>query len=1090
MAITSRPQFQKYLIVFIVCCQLIFAMKSSADEKSVVYVQLGHRHQLFSVAFSPDGKKIASGSGDHTVKLWDVTSGREINTLTGHTSGVRKVSFSPDGGKIFSACSEEMKLWDTETFKEIKTFRYTENNGHADLSHDGKVIVSASEHSLKTLDVKTGHEINGIKTNGRIDFIKISPNGNMIAGIVTVHPTRYLYLWDAKTGKQIHSLKRIEGLIYSLEFSPDNNLIASAAEDGLDIWDTKSRRNIKSLKDRQSFCLAFSPDGQSLAYLHDRAEINLLNLKTGKDLRTFKWSPSSSCDDGPCLFMSLAFSQDGKTLAAGDNDNTIKLWNVGTGNQIKSLQGHSAGIDYVSFASSSRTVAFASGGGENKIKFWDIESATAGKTINGASRPVFSPDGRFLVFNGNGGIKVLDVKTNKEVKTLDGRHYGDIKFSPSGKLLAYGNAGFLSIYDAENWRKIHTLKASVSALSFSPNSKWLASANLEGVVHIWDLQSGRFIKKMQDSPPFENTIFCIQFSSDGNSLASAGGGNIIKIWDIKTGKKIKTLEGHKKDSGIKSLAFSPHAKILASASSDFTIKLWDTDTGKELRTCKGHLGEVNSIVFSDNGKMLISGSNDSTSRLWNVHTGEEIAQMVIFDNNEWIAITPEGYYNSSLNGHQYLNIRMGNKVYGIDQFYDVFYRPDIVMAKLKSEDIKPLITLTIDDAIKNPPPEVDFTSVPSDSTTPKVKVCYQAKNTGGGIGEVRLFHNGKLIQSDGFYKDVAKTGGKIRLASLDSKSIREDMRGIVVRSKIDISSIASKAKRDIVKDCVFVDAVPGENEVSVSAFNKDNTVQSYMKTTGFKANIKAEDSHLYVLIVGIDQYNDQSVNLKYAVKDARGIKDKLLGQSATLYKPENIHAVVLTDKEATKANIQSQISMLAKKIKPADSFVLFVAGHGVLLQNQYFMLTHDFDGNLNDKSMISSNEIVETSKQIKSLSQLFIFDTCHAGGVDYIVCGLYDARMSVLAKKMGLHIYASANDKQAAMDGYKGNGLFTHTLLEGLKNKKEADKNNDGAVSLVELGGYSKQATTNISKEIGHSQTPLIINFGKDQSVYKLQNVR
>jgi len=107
--------------------------------------------------------------------------------------------------------------------------------------------------------------------------------------------------------------------------------------------------------------------------------------------------------------------------------------------------------------------------------------------------------------------------------------------------------------------------------------------------------------------------------------------------------------------------------------------------------------------------------------------------------------------------------------------------------------------------------------------------------------------------------------------------------------------------------------------------------------------------------------------------------------------------------------------------------------------------------------------------------------------VDYIVSGLYDARMSVLAKKMGLHIYASANDKQAAMDGYKGNGLFTYTLLDGLNNKKEADKNNDKKVSLIELGEYSKMTTTDISKKIGHTQTPLIINFGKDNPVYNLR---
>jgi len=126
------------------------------------------------------------------------------------------------------------------------------------------------------------------------------------------------------------------------------------------------------------------------------------------------------------------------------------------------------------------------------------------------------------------------------------------------------------------------------------------------------------------------------------------------------------------------------------------------------------------------------------------------------------------------------------------------------------------------------------------------------------------------------------------------------------------------------------------------------------------------------------------------------------------------------------------------------------------------------------------------SKKIKSLSQLLIFDTCHAGGVDTIVNGLYDARMSVLAKKMGLHIYASASDKQSAIDGYKGNGLFTYTLLDGLNNNREADRNKDGLITVVGLGEYSKKATSRISKEVGHSQTPLIINFGRDNTIYKL----
>ena len=204
-----------------------------------------------------------------------------------------------------------------------------------------------------------------------------------------------------------------------------------------------------------------------------------------------------------------------------------------------------------------------------------------------------------------------------------------------------------------------------------------------------------------------------------------------------------------------------------------------------------------------------------------------------------------------------------------------------------------------------------------------------------------------------------------------------------------------------------MDAIAGENEISITAFNKDNTVQGYMQTAKFNSTIKQEDANLYILSIGIDQYKDSTINLKYAVKDSTDIKEKLLKQAETLYKPRNIHHMILSDKDATKQNITNKITELSKMIKPNDSFILFVAGHGILLQNQYYMLTSEYDGNVNDGTMISSNEIVEISKKIKSLSQLFIFDTCHAGGVDYIVSGLYDARMSVLAKDRASHICIS-----------------------------------------------------------------------------------
>jgi len=229
------------------------------------------------------------------------------------------------------------------------------------------------------------------------------------------------------------------------------------------------------------------------------------------------------------------------------------------------------------------------------------------------------------------------------------------------------------------------------------------------------------------------------------------------------------------------------------------------------------------------------------------------------------------------------------------------------------------------------------------------------------------------------------------------------------------------------------------------------------------------------------------VTEKQGLAEALVVKEKLLSQATTLYPLGRVHQEILLDDKAGKENILATLNGFAKVIRPSDGFILFVAGHGVLLQNQYYMLTYDYAGTLSPATLISSNEIVEMSKNIRSLNQLFIFDTCHAGGVDYIVSGLYDARMSVLAKKMGLHIYASANSVQEAMDGYKGNGLFTHTLLDGLNNKKEADTNKDKAISIIELGEYSKYKTTEISRKLQHSQTPFIINFGKDHQVYRLQ---
>ena len=768
------------------------------------------------------------------------------------------------------------------------------------------------------------------------------------------------------------------------------------------------------------------------------------------------------------LAMRLAVSPKNNLVMVGSTYHSFNLWDLSSGQKLKSFKmsssfiGSAYWVEVYFFPDGTKALS-----SRTSIKIWDIATGREVKEISKFVGDVaISPDARFALIVGPDSataLNILDLNTGEIIKKLKGH-------SDSG------------------WR------GTLYSVDISPDGKYGISSSFDKTVRIWDLKTGQELRRLigHEGSFREGMVNYVKFSPDGKYALSGGSDKTLRLWDVETGNLIRTFRGH--TDVIYSVAFSSDGKLALSSSWDATVRLWDVATGESLKVFKGHSQGLSSsfdpgvyrVGFSPDNRYALS-VGDASLRVWDVTSGQEVAMMVSFEDGEWLTITPEGYYNSSPNGHKYLRLLTGEKSYSMDQFYDVFYRPDIVAAKLRGEDIKDLITITMHDAIKSPPPTIEIVPV-KDTEVPRVKVCYSAKSIGGGIGEVRVFHNGKLIQSDGYYREVARsTAVKTQLASLDSKAIYEDMRSVSIKGKMDTIPAGSKSKGDTFEDCKDIDTVPGDNEVSVTAFNSTNTVQGYMKTINFNSTVKPEAPHLYILSVGIDQYKDASVNLKYAVKDAKDLEEKLKTQSATLYNPENIQYELLTDQEATKINITKKIDAFAKAMKPQDSFILFVAGHGALLRSQYYMLTHDYNGTVNDTSMISSNEIVEMSKRIKSLSQLFIFDTCHAGGVDTIVSGLYDARMSVLAKKMGLHIYASASSKQAALDGYQGNGLFTHALLEGLNNKKEADTNNDGNISLVELGDYAKQETAAISQKLGNQQTPLIINFGKDSPVYRLR---
>jgi hypothetical protein len=570
----------------------------------------------------------------------------------------------------------------------------------------------------------------------------------------------------------------------------------------------------------------------------------------------------------------------------------------------------------------------------------------------------------------------------------------------------------------------------------------------------------------------------------------------IKVDDWKysyspklNGKQIRFSQDNKQEEMSISLALLPSGKGFI-IGTDRSLRSYDSE-GKFIWG-KFIPSEAVALNLSQDGRWLVVAYGDGTVRWHRPNDGsEQLAFFTHTDKKRWIMWTPEGYYDASPGGEELIGWHLNQgkdkeaKFIPSSQLYDVFYRPDIVQAKFRGDDISKLISVSATEALKNPPPSLVFTKIPSTSKNINEQVCYKVTSSGGGIGEVRLFHNGKLIKSDGFYREniTKDSSTKIKLASKDSASIQRELRDLV-GAKNSLSSIASTAKKNDYEECQEIDVIPGDNEISISAFNEANTVQSKLESTRFSADLKQPEPHLYVLSIGINRYNDPSANLEYAVKDSSDIMSIMKNNIGVNFKAPNVHILGLKDGAANKEGIQKFIQDLSAKVKPWDTFILFVASHGVLVDNQYFIVTSGYNGTLNTANLISSNEIIGMSTKIKSLTQLFIFDTCHAGGVDNIIGGLYDARMSVMAKKMGLHIYASAGSTQTALDGYKGNGLFTHSLLKSIQDFKKTDLNRDDLISVVEIGKRAKEETISISKQLGHPQSPNIINFGRDTILF------
>ena len=575
----------------------------------------GHQDGVLNISYSPDGKTIASGSADKTIKLWDGTTGRLLRTLQGHQKGIWSISFSPDGKTIASGSIDKtIKLWDVATGNLLRTLQaHQEEVISIRFSPDGKTIASGSnDRSIKLWDRATGKLLRTLQAHQQgIISIRLSPDGKTIA---SGSDDKTIKLWDVATGKLLRTLQAHQNSVISVSYSPDGKTIASGSIDKtIKLWDVATGKLLRTLQGHQEGVLgiSFSPNGKTIASGSDDKTIKLWDVATGNLLHTLEGHQSS--------VMSVNYSPDGKTIASSSSDKTIKLW-AGTPDQrLNTFTGHQAGVWSISFSPDGTTIA--SGSADKTIKLWDRATGNLLRTLQGHQEAIrnisFSPDGKTIASGSTDKtIKLWDRATGNLLHTLQGHQEGvrSVSFSPDGKTIASGSIDkTIKLWDVATGNLLRTLQAhqeGVRSISFSPDGKTIVSSS-DRDIKLWDRHTGNLLRTLQ---AHQDWVTGVSFSPDGKTIASGSFDKTIKLWDVATGNLLRTLQGHQE--GIIGISFSPDGKTIASGSFDRTIQLWDVATGNLLHTLEGHQDMVFSVSFSPDGKTIASASNDKTIKLW------------------------------------------------------------------------------------------------------------------------------------------------------------------------------------------------------------------------------------------------------------------------------------------------------------------------------------------------------------------------------------------------------------------------------------------------------------------------------------------
>jgi WD40 repeat protein len=974
-----------------------------ATGSATFFVKVGRGR---GIDFSPDGKFLALSPRDgEGVVLFDIDKQIVVKKFGGSSSPI----FSPDGKILYSKDLENIYAWDVKNGQQIFSFR--SNKANFSLSLDGKKLAVSSGETVTVIGAKTGNEIADIVTQGK-ETLVFTADGN---GLITKLDDRKIGLWDVsqkdkskiyldKTKGFVGEFEKIQEFIEAAVVTPDGTNLITGHQSGLKIWDIENRNFVsefgKISYDR--YQTQISPDGKS---------IFLTTIESFSN-RSFFWN--TEINGLPLNFKQAAnFSK--PILMFNPNRDNLIISAYDSGSIFKSDSLEEAGTfseSFVSFSPNGKMFLTKSQQGNDKISIRDAETGILTRRLEGSenfkgSRAEFAFDKKSktigaLEFGTFSGFYVWESETGKPIKKIDLPEWW------------WGNGG---VYGS-------AIALNLDAKIFAGNTTDRGGGILDGKRRI--------------------PIIVDSFESFSNAKS---------VNDLKT---VFTDLG-----SISSMFFSSDGKVLiVQGNNNRIVEFINVENGEVLGKIV-NMPDSTSISLSENGKRLIVWGRTSgvgvrsEVTIYEVPSGELALTIRGFNDGNWIAYSPDGYYQASSDKvFGRLSWRVGTQVYDFERFYERYYKPDLIGQVFGSKKVESNAKTSIAQGFAIPP-EVKI-STPENvksTTSESIALTVKATDQGGGIKDLRLYQNNKRLS--------------------------EKQRGIVQPKENSI---------------IFnVSLIPGKNVFRATAYSTDQTESEPFELT-IERKAQAGKSDLYILAVGINVYKNAKYNLNYAGADALALSDAIEKKGQGIF--GNVYKTLITDGLATRAGIEKAFKEIALKAKPQDSFVFFYAGHGILIDGEsdtnktFYLVPHDVTqittvggGELTNKG-ISSELLRDWTTQIKAAKQLMMLDACQSGGAieAFATRGLAEEKaMSQLARSAGIVVLTASGTEQQAIEFKKlGHGVFTYAILKGLAGEADSSPS-DRIITVGEIETFLDRKVPELTKEFrGTTQYPQRYSRGQD----------